>query len=138
MTIGQKLGYNFGALVAVALGLGVAEWWTASSVGSELEETAKGAAVKLGRAQEIGKYIQQIDAANRGAQLGYINDDAEYVETNRRLIESSAGSIAQAIKDIRSLAATPDTQRSLDAIENGLAAWLPLSKQYLMHGQQKE
>src|SRR5258708_31658670 len=87
MTIGKKLGFSFGALLVLTLGMGFAEWTSMGSLGAAFDETAKGTAVKLDRAEEIGKYIQQIVAANRGAQLAYINHDQENAESNRRAIE---------------------------------------------------
>ncbi len=88
MTIGKKLGFSLGALLALTLGLGYVAWHAVSAMGEQLDTAVNKTSVKLDLIDETGQRLNDVSVSNRGVMLGYMNHDAGFVESTSHRIRT--------------------------------------------------
>jgi methyl-accepting chemotaxis protein len=130
MTIGKKLGFSLGALMALTVGLGYSAWHAVSQLGEELETAVTQTAPKLDYASEIGGSIYKVIASNRAAMIGQMNHDPKWVETNLEKMEARHKILDERIKQIRPLLHRPDSLLALSDIEQAIANYNGVVQRY--------
>jgi methyl-accepting chemotaxis protein len=135
MTIGKKLGFSLGVLLALTLGLGYAAWRSVSALGGELDTQVTKTAPKLDYASEIGGSVYKVIASNRAAMIGYMNHDPKFVEMSLAKGEARHKILDERIKDLRLLLTRPEAMRALNELEQGVATYDHLITQYLQLGK---
>jgi methyl-accepting chemotaxis protein len=130
MTIGKKLGFSLGAILALTLGLGYVAWRAVGAMGDQLDTAVNKTSVKLDLIDETAQRLNEVAAANRGVMLGYMNRDAGFVENNIKKMDAARKRVDEQMKEIRPLLTDPEARRAVDSIDQALASYDPLIKQY--------
>jgi len=138
MTIGKKLGFGVGSLLALMLGLGYTAWNSVNELGSQLDQAIHSTAVRLELAQALDLDSQELAADNRGAMLAYMNRAEAAAEKHRQKLESAIARTNEQIKQIQPMLTSAEGKKALETIAQNLAAWTPLSQQYLEMGKHQD
>jgi methyl-accepting chemotaxis protein len=126
MSIGKKLMFAFGAMLALVLALA---WASLSSIGrlSDLLTTEnEKAARKMELVGKVPTYAYQMRMAQRGVIMYSMLKTPAQVEKNNGTFQAGAAGMREAIASIRPLLATEEGRAAVDKIETSLGAWLPL------------
>ncbi|MFN7935201.1 MAG: methyl-accepting chemotaxis protein [Bryobacteraceae bacterium] len=138
MTIGKKLTSAFGGLVLITLCLGGSAYYSVGRLGSELDEAIKSTAKKLDLVNALRARVQEMVATNRGIQLGYVNSDHERVRANMQKLEAANSRIQEQFREIQPLLVSAAGKAALKSMQDDVAAWKPLSDQYIDLGSKKK
>jgi methyl-accepting chemotaxis protein len=138
MTIGKKLGFSLGAILALTLGLGFVAWQGVNTLAEQLDQSIHKTAVRLELAQVIGSLAQELAAQNRGAQLAYMNKNEAGAQKFEGKLQSALSRLTQTASQIRPMLTSEEGKRALETITRAQGAWEPLSKQYLTLGAQQK
>ncbi len=136
MTIGKKLLTSVVALLCLILVLGVASLWTVSKLGDQLNTAVTSTAQKAFSGQMLGREFFELQATARGAQLSLVNNDANAFNSNVQKFDNALTQIRTEIKAMRALDSSAQGQTTIQEIEDGIAAWLPLHEQYIAAAKQ--
>jgi methyl-accepting chemotaxis protein len=122
MTIGKKLTLSFAAMLAVALGLGIASLLAIGKLSSTLEESINKTARKLELALTVDVATSEMLAGQRGLYTYAYARSPEGIARAGELFDSAATRGERAIRDIRPLL-TDDDRRITSELETTLSAW---------------
>jgi len=135
MTIAKKLGISLGTLILLTLGLGYTAWRSVNNLSMELDTAIHKTALKVDLTANVGKRLNEVAVADRGVMLGYMNKDANFVQRNIQKMETARKLIDEQMKEMRPLLVTAEGKALMDGMDQDLAAFDPLLKQYLQLGE---
>jgi len=138
MTIAKKLMLSFAVLVVLLTGLSINNLSTIGRLGALLDLAVNRQSRKTDLSQAIGKRVNELQSAARGAQLSLINDDQTAYQTNTQRFEAALARLRQQFEELRPLLETDQGKQALRDMEEGLSAWLPLHQRYLEHARNKQ
>ena len=138
MTIVKKLGISLGVMVLLTLGLGYVSWRAVTSLSMELDTAIHKTAVKIDLAANVGKRLNEVALADRGIMLGYMNKDQDFVRRNTVLMEDARKRVDEQMTEMRPLLVTAEGKALMDGMDQDLASFDPLLKQYLDLGEKGE
>lgn len=131
MTIGKKLGFTLGFMVALILGLGAVAWYAVSSLSQELDTAINKTAVKVDMAEDVAKRMNEVSENVRGAMLGYMNHDPKFAESSQEKITNARQLLDERLKTMQPLLDNAEAKSAAESIDQDLAAYDPLIKEYL-------
>ncbi len=135
MTIQKKLGASVGLLVLLTVGLGVASWYAINNLSDELYTAIGKTAPKIDMTANIGKRVNEMAAADRGAMLGYITHNEDFTRRSIEKMEAARTRIDEQITQVRPLLVTAHGKSLLDKVGQDLSTFDVLVKQYLALGK---
>ncbi len=135
MTIAKKLGISLGVLVLLTLGLGYVSWRAVTSLSMELDTAIHKTAVKIDLTANVGKRLNEVALADRGIMLGYMNKDQDFVRRNTVKMEDARKRVDEQMTEMRPLLVTAEGKALMDGMDQDLASFDPLLKQYLELGE---
>jgi methyl-accepting chemotaxis protein/methyl-accepting chemotaxis protein-1 (serine sensor receptor) len=136
MTIGKKLGSCCGLLAGLTLILGLISLHIVSTLSGELDTATKKSAVKIDLGANLSKRLYEFSGASRAIMLGYMNHDPESVQNYIKKGNAARGRIAEQLKQIRPLLESEAAQGLADHLDQDIAAYDRLAKQYWNLGEQ--
>jgi methyl-accepting chemotaxis protein len=134
-TIGKKLGLSLGFLVILTLAVGYVAWHAVSSLSDQLDTAINKTTVKILLGDDISQLVDQISADNRGLMLGYMNKDVKFAQSNIEDMADKRRTIENELQQLRPLLVTAEGKATVDNIEQALATYDQLLKQYQQLGE---
>ena len=123
MTIGRKLLLSCGAMVAVALVLGLTSLRSISSLNSALATATHETASTLEHASELNILASDMLAAQRGMIVYAFAKSTAGVQDARRLLEQSADRWDRVVADLKPVVRSEEGKRALGELEDQCRSW---------------
>jgi methyl-accepting chemotaxis protein/methyl-accepting chemotaxis protein-1 (serine sensor receptor) len=128
-TIGQKLGVAFCALLALTVALGYGAISSVSNLADTLREAVDRSARKADLSNALGKRLEEMIAATRGAQLSLYSGDQAKASSYHQKMTAAVGRIGEQVAELRALAITSEGRTALDRVERAVRSWREASAQ---------
>ncbi len=128
MTVGKKLMIGFGAMFAMVLAVGYSSETAIKSLGARLHESGN-CARSVEEAGAIQTSVAAMRAAARSTILSAVlKEDAEWKKA-RESYQAEVNRVSQVLDEMRSLLDDEREKRTLERVQEGLTAWVPLYEQ---------
>jgi len=124
MTLGKKLALGFSAISTVAAALGVSAWICVSRMRSDLDHAVHRTARCVELISDIRNSTQTFRFAGRGVLMYASAGDVAEVQKNKALFASSAGAVANKLRDLRALVESAAEQNAAGVIEQGVSEYV--------------
>jgi methyl-accepting chemotaxis protein len=126
MTIGKKLMWAFGAMLALTLGLAYSALSSVSTLGKELDNTGNVTARKSQIAGELALNAATMSRGQRGLVAYSALKDSAHAEAAKQLFYSSAAEMQKLLAEIRPLLHVERARQAADSVSQAVSAWTPL------------
>ncbi len=123
MTIGKKLLTSFGALLGVAVILGVASLYEVSSLSTSLDRAVNTTARKIRLSDDIGLMAERMQTAQRGLVVYTYAKSPAQINNAVQMFNSASENSANLLAQIRTSAATEEGRRAAREMDEARTAW---------------
>ncbi|HEV8038619.1 MAG TPA: methyl-accepting chemotaxis protein [Bryobacteraceae bacterium] len=129
MTIGKKLMFSVGAMLAMLLALAGSALYSVSGLSNELDSTANRDAKKLDIGGSLATNASEMLSFERGMLVRVGMKDLPKAASYHNSFNERAKLVADGISEIRPMIVSDEGRQGIDALAADLAAWVPLDQQ---------
>jgi methyl-accepting chemotaxis protein len=126
ITIGKKLMWAFGAMLALTLGLAYSSLSSVTSLGKQLDTTGNVTARKSQIAGELALNAAIMSRGQRGLVAYTALKDGAHAEAAKQMFYSSAAEMQKLLAELRPLLRVERARQAADSISQAVSAWTPL------------
>jgi len=123
LTIGKKLMFGLGGMLATTLLLAGSFWWTASNLSGDLDKAVNSEAQKLVLSGLVWVHATEIDTAQRSLGWRGSMHDAAGVQEHTKEYHDAKTETEEAMNKLRPLLETDAEKKTFERMSTGLAAW---------------
>ncbi len=123
-TIGGKLTTSFGALLALALGLGCYSLYSLARLSDSIENTAQKVVRRLDLAAGMESAVGYMRTGQRGVVLFSMTNAPEKVRENDAFFREHSRRLAQLVSEFKPLIATETGRQAIAVIESTSSEWV--------------
>jgi methyl-accepting chemotaxis protein len=146
MTIGRKLAWNFGAMLALVFVFSIVALNLVSTLGGALDVAVNSTAKKMAVVGNIRADFQEMNALTRATHVSYVIrelergrkdaacgacHDASQVEKTQRAFEGTAAGLGKQFTALESLGKAEDDRSALNALKKAADSWSTGYQDYL-------
>ena len=133
MTIGKQLMTAFGTMLVLMAVFGATSLWSVRKLSYELDTEINKTAKKVEFALGIESLANEMRTAQRGVVMYSMLKQPAEVEKNKRIFQTGAKEVQNAIDAIRPLLYKPEARQALQSIQFELNDWGPRYGKVLEH-----
>jgi|CZKS01.1.fsa_nt_gi methyl-accepting chemotaxis protein/methyl-accepting chemotaxis protein-1 (serine sensor receptor) len=126
MTIGKKLMFAVGGMLAVLLGLAYSSLWSMGVFGTLLDTAVNKTAKKMVLVGSIEVAVEHLRTAQRGVILYSMLKNPAVVNKSKDLFALSTAQVGKQVDELRPMLVTEAGRQAVDTIQAKVEAWQPL------------
>jgi len=126
MTIGKKLMFAIGGMLAVLLGLAYSSFSSLGTLGTLLDTAVNKTAKKMVLVGSIEVAVEHLRTAQRGVILYSMLKNPAVVNKSKELFSSSTAEVGKQVEQLRPMLVTEAGRHAADTIQAKVEAWQPL------------